>query len=54
MVSAVGLSPNLGFPSVFDMGALVFGCDHFCIYLSAARTRGGPDGPLEERRASAP
>jgi hypothetical protein len=53
MVSAVGLSSDLGFPSVFDTGALVFGCDHFCIYLSTARTRGGPEGPPEERRASA-
>jgi hypothetical protein len=41
MVSVVGLSTDLGFPSVFDMGALVSGCDHFCICLSAARTRGG-------------
>jgi hypothetical protein len=41
MVSTVGLSPDLGFPSVFDAGALVSGCDHFCIYLSAARTHGG-------------
>jgi hypothetical protein len=54
MVSAVGLSPDPGFPSVFDTGAIISGCDHFCIYLSAARTRGGPEGPLEERRASAP
>jgi hypothetical protein len=41
MVSAMGLSPDPGFPSVFDTGALVSGCDHFCIYLSVARTRGG-------------
>jgi hypothetical protein len=41
MVSAVGLSPDPGFPSVFDVGALVSGYDHFCIYLSAAWTRGG-------------
>jgi hypothetical protein len=41
MVSAVGLSPDPGFPSVFDTGALVSDCDHFCIYLSAAQTRGG-------------
>jgi hypothetical protein len=52
MVSAVGLSPDPGFPFVFDTGALVSDCDHFCICLSAARTRGGPDGPPEERRAS--
>jgi hypothetical protein len=56
MVSAVGLSPDPGFPSVFDTGALVSGYDHFCIYLSAAWTRGGggPEGPPEGRRASAP
>jgi hypothetical protein len=41
MVSAVGLSPDPGFPSVFDPGALILGCDHFCIHLSAARTRAG-------------
>jgi hypothetical protein len=41
MVSSMGLSPDLGFPSVFDAGALASGSDHFCIYLSAARTRGG-------------
>jgi hypothetical protein len=38
MVSAVGLSPDPGFPSVSDAGALVSGSDHFCIYLSIART----------------
>jgi hypothetical protein len=41
MVSAVGLSHDPGFPSVFDAGALVSGSDHLCIYLSIARTRGG-------------
>jgi hypothetical protein len=41
MVSVVGLSPDPGFPSVFDVGVLVSGCDHFCIYLSAARIHGG-------------
>jgi hypothetical protein len=40
MALVAGLSPNLGFPSAFDTGALVSGCDHFCMYLSAARTRG--------------
>jgi hypothetical protein len=54
MVSVVGLSPDPGFPSVFDAGALISGSDHFCIYLSVAQTRGGPEGPPEERRASAP
>jgi hypothetical protein len=41
MVSTVGLSPDPGFPSVFDPGALVSSCDYFCIYLSVARTHGG-------------
>jgi hypothetical protein len=41
MVSAVGLSPDPGFPYVFDAGDLASSSDHFCIYLSAARTRGG-------------
>jgi hypothetical protein len=41
MVSVVGLSPDPGFPSVFDARALASGSDHFCIYLSAARTRVG-------------
>jgi hypothetical protein len=49
MVFAVGLSPNPGFPSVFDAGALVSGCDHFCIYLSAARTRGGSGRASREK-----
>jgi hypothetical protein len=50
MVSAVGLSPDPGFSSVFDMGALVSGCGHFSIYLSAARTRGG-SGRASGRKA---
>jgi hypothetical protein len=48
MALAVGLSPDTGFLTVFDTGALVSGCDHFCMYMSAARTRGGPEGPPEE------
>jgi hypothetical protein len=36
-----GLSPDPRFPSASDTGALVSGCDDFCMYLSAARTRGG-------------
>jgi hypothetical protein len=48
MALAAGLSPDPGFLSAFDMGALVSGCDHFCMYLSAARTRGGLEGPPEE------
>jgi hypothetical protein len=54
MVSAVGLSPDPGFPSVFESGALASGSDHFCIYLSAAQTHGGLEGPPEERHAPAP
>jgi hypothetical protein len=41
MALAAGLSPDPGFPFAFDTGALVSSCDHFCMYLSAARTRGG-------------
>jgi hypothetical protein len=33
--------PDPGFPSAFNVGALVSGYDHFCIYLPAVRTRGG-------------
>jgi hypothetical protein len=54
MVSAMGLSPDPGFPSVFDAGALVSGSDHFCIYMSVARPVGGLEGPPEGRRAPAP
>jgi hypothetical protein len=49
MVSAVGLSPDPGFPSVFDTGTLVSGYDHFCIYLSAARTRGRSERASREK-----
>jgi hypothetical protein len=48
MEPVVGLGPDLGFPSAFDTGALVSGCDHFYMYMSAARTRGGPEGPPKE------
>jgi hypothetical protein len=54
MVLAVGLGPDPGFPSAFDTGALVFGCGHFCMYLSAARTRGEFGRASGGRRASAP
>jgi hypothetical protein len=53
MDSAVGLSPDPGFPSVFDPRALVSGYDYFCIHLSAAPTRGGPGRASGGRRASA-
>jgi hypothetical protein len=46
LVLAVGLGPDPGFPSTSDTGALVFGCDHSRVYLSAAWTRG------ESRRVS--
>jgi hypothetical protein len=52
MVSAMGLSPDPGFPSVFDAGALVSGSDHFCIYLSVARTRGGSGRASGEKACS--
>ena len=41
MVLAVGLGPDLGFPSAFDVGALVFGCGHFCMILSEVWASGG-------------
>jgi hypothetical protein len=48
MVLTVGLGPDPGFPSAFDTRSLVSGCGHFCMYLSAARTHGGTEGPPEE------
>jgi hypothetical protein len=54
MVFAVGLGPDPGSPSAFDMGALVFGCGHFCMYLSVARTCGESGRASGGRRASAP
>jgi hypothetical protein len=54
MEPVVGLGPDPGFPYAFDTGALVSGCDHFCMYLSAARTRGGSGRASEGRRASSP
>jgi hypothetical protein len=48
MALAAGLSPDPGFLSAYDTGALVSGCDHFCMYLSAAQTRGDLEGPPEE------
>jgi hypothetical protein len=54
MELAVGLGPDLGFSSAFDTGALVSGCGLFCMYLSAARTRGGSGRASEGRRASSP
>jgi hypothetical protein len=53
MALAAGLSPDPGFLSAFDTGALVSGCDHFCMYMSAARTRGGSGRASGGRRASA-
>jgi hypothetical protein len=48
MVLAVGLGPDPGFPPAFDTGAPVSSCGHFCMYLSAAWTRGGLEGPPGE------
>jgi hypothetical protein len=53
LVLAVGLGPDAGFPSVFDEGALVFGCDHFCMSLSEVWTRGEPRRVSRGRQASA-
>jgi hypothetical protein len=53
MALAAGLSSDPGFLSTFDTGALVSGCDHFCMYLSAAQTRGGSGRASGGRRASA-
>jgi hypothetical protein len=47
MVLAVGLGPDPGFPSAFDMGAI-------CMYLSVARTCGESGRASGGRRASAP
>jgi hypothetical protein len=54
MALAVGLGPDPGFPSAFDTGALVSGYGHFCMYLSATRTRGGSRRASGGRRALAP
>jgi hypothetical protein len=54
MVLAMGLGPDLGFPSAFDTGAPVSGCGHFCMYLSAARTRGESGRASGGRHALAP
>jgi hypothetical protein len=54
MVLAMELGPDLGFPHAFDTGALVSGCGHLCMYLSAARTRGESGRASGGRRASAP
>jgi hypothetical protein len=54
MELVVRLSPNPGFLSAFDTGALVSGCAHFCMYLSATQIRGGSGRASGGRRASAP
>jgi hypothetical protein len=54
MVLAVELGPDPGFPPAFDMGVLVSSCGHFCMYLSAARTRGESGRAFGGRRALAP
>jgi hypothetical protein len=54
MVLVVGLGPDPGFPSAFDMGALACGCGHFCMYLSVAQTRGEFGRASGGRHALAP
>jgi hypothetical protein len=54
VVLAVELGPDPGFPPAFATGALVSGCGHFCMCLSAARTRGESGRASGGRRASAP
>jgi hypothetical protein len=54
LVLAVGLGPDLGFPSAFDEGALVFGCGHFCMNLSEVWTHGESRRVFRGRQASAP
>jgi hypothetical protein len=50
---AAGLSADPGFLSAFDTGTFVSGCDHFCLYLSTAQTRGRSGRASGGRRASA-
>jgi hypothetical protein len=54
LVLAVGLGPDLRFPSAFDEGALAFDCGHFCMNLSEVWTRGESRRVSEGRQASAP
>jgi hypothetical protein len=54
LVLVVGLGPDPGFSSVFDKGALVFGCGHFCMNLSEIWTRGESRRVSGGRHASAP
>jgi hypothetical protein len=53
LVLAVGLGPDPGFPSAFYVGALVFGCDHFCMILSEVWSRGESRRVSGGRQASA-
>jgi hypothetical protein len=53
-VLTVRLGPDPGSPSAFDMGSLVFGCGHSCMYLSEVWTRGGSRRVSRGRQASAP
>jgi hypothetical protein len=54
LVLVVGLGPDPGFPSVFDVGALVFGYGHFCMILSEVWARGESRRVSGGRQASAP
>jgi hypothetical protein len=54
LVLTVRLGPDLGSPSAFDEGALVFGCGHSCMNLSGVWTRGQSRRVSGGRQASAP
>jgi hypothetical protein len=48
MVLVVGLGPDPGFPSAFDMGALVVAVTTSAYTCLRPRPVGSPGGPLEE------
>jgi hypothetical protein len=54
LVLAVGLGPELRFPSAFDEGALVFECGRFCMNLSEVWARRESRRVSGGRQASAP
>jgi hypothetical protein len=48
LVLAIGLGPDPGSPSAFDTGALAFGHDRSCMYLSEASHLGEAGDELPE------
>jgi hypothetical protein len=54
LVLTVRLGPDPESPSVFDEGALVFGCGHFCMHLSEVWTHGESRRVFGGRQSSAP